>query len=138
MIDPRQIALVQDSFLAVVPVTGIAAADFYDELFARAPDTRLLFKSDMAEQGRKLFLTLAAVVDGLDRLDEVVPVARDLAIRHLRYGALPHHYHAVGAALLAMLRRQLGARFDAETEAAWAAAYTLIADTMVDAARRAA
>lgn len=135
MITARQIDLVQDSFALVIPVSADAAAEFYRRLFEAAPDTRPLFKNDMAEQGRKLFLTLATVVDALDRLDEVVPVARELAIRHVGYGVADRHYDVVGAALIETLRVGLGPRFDAETEAAWGTAYTILADTMVEAAR---
>ena len=87
MLTSREIDLVQDSFAEVVPITDAAAAEFYRRLFEIAPDTRALFRHDMAEQGRKLFLTLATVVDALDRLDTIVPVARELAIRHIGYGA---------------------------------------------------
>ena len=138
MITTHQIDLVQDSFALVVPVSDRAAAAFYTQLFARAPDTRPLFRGDMAIQGQKLLMTLAAVVDGLDRLDTIVPVAQELAIRHVRYGAKPQHYAAVGAALIAMLRETIGSGFDAETEAAWVAAYAILSDTMQAAARQAA
>ena len=135
MLTERQIDLVQDSFAAVVPITDTAAALFYSRLFDLAPDTRALFRHDMAEQGRKLFLTLATVVDALDRLDTIVPVARELAIRHVAYGTRPHHYAAVGAALLDTLRASLGAAFSREVEAAWRDAYGILADTMLAAAR---
>ena len=138
MITPRQIDLVQDSFARVVPITGAVAAEFYRRLFEIAPDTRPLFTGDMAEQGRKLFLTLAAVVDALDRLDTIVPVAEELAVRHLGYGTQDRHYDAVGRALIDTLRAGLGRGFDAETEAAWLTAYDLLAGVMVGAARRAA
>jgi nitric oxide dioxygenase len=133
MLTPRQIDLVQDTFAAVVPITERAAADFYHRLFAMAPETRSLFRTDMAEQGRKLFLTLATVVDALDRLDTIVPVARELAIRHVAYGARDHHYEAVGLALIETLRNGLGESFDAEIEAAWVAAYRILSDTMLAA-----
>lgn len=135
MLSAHQIDLVQDSFAAVVPITDAAAAEFYRRLFALAPDTKSLFRNDMAEQGRKLFLTLATVVDALDRLDTIVPVARELAIRHVAYGAKEPHYAAVGSALIETLRVGLGSRFDRDTEAAWVAAYTILSDTMLTAVR---
>lgn len=135
MLTSRQIDLVQDSFAQVVPITDAAAADFYRRLFELAPGTRALFRSDMAEQGRKLFMTLATVVDALDRLDAVVPVARELAIRHVAYGAKEDHYAAVGTALIETLRTGLGRAFDRETEDAWRAAYAVLSDTMTAAAR---
>lgn len=138
MLDHRQIDLVQDSFAAVVPITDAAAAEFYRRLFALAPDVKPLFKHDMAAQGRKLFLTLATVVDALDRLEAIVPVARELAIRHVAYGAKEHHYAAVGAALIETLRVGLGPAFDAPTEAAWSSAYAVLSQTMLQAVRETA
>jgi len=138
MVTTRQIDLVQDSFALVLPVTGRAAADFYARLFALAPDTRALFHGDMDEQGRKLFQTLAMVVDGLHRVERILPVAHALAVRHVGYGVRDEHYAAVGAALVATLRDALGERFDPETEAAWVAAYTLLSEQMIAAAHAAA
>ncbi len=138
MLTSRQINLVQTSFAYVVPITDEAASIFYARLFALAPDTRPLFRGDMAEQGRKLFLTLATVVDALDRIDTIVPVAQELAIRHVAYGAKARHYDAVGVALIATLRAGLGDIFDADTEAAWGAAYQVLSETMQAAARQAA
>lgn len=138
MLTPRQIGLVQDSFAAVVPITATVAAHFYRRLFAIAPDTRALFRHDMDEQGRKLFLTLATVVDALDRLDRVVPVAQALAVRHIAYGVAEEHYAAVGTALIDTLRDTQGAGFDADTEAAWVAAYSILSGCMIAAARDAA
>jgi nitric oxide dioxygenase len=135
MLNARQIDLVQDSFAAVVPITDSTAAEFYRRLFELAPDTKPLFRGDMTQQGRKLFLTLATVVDALDRLDTIVPVARELAIRHVTYGAKERHYAAVGSALIETLRAGLGPAFDRDTEAAWLTAYTILSDTMLAAVR---
>jgi len=134
MASMRQIQLVQESFALVLPLTVEAAAEFYRRLFQIAPSTRVLFKHDMAEQGRKLFLTLATVVDALDNLDDVLPVASALAVRHVSYGVRAEDYAAVGAALVQMLAHVLGDRFDAETEAAWKGAYGLLSGTMIQAA----
>lgn len=136
--DFRQINLVQDSFIHVLPIPDAVAAAFYARLFQLAPDTRPLFRGDMVEQGRKLVLTLASVVDSLDRLDELLPVARELAIRHVGYGVLDRHYAVVGAALLDTLAVQLGDLFDTATHDAWAAAYTILADAMIEAGHAAA
>jgi len=138
MITARQIALVQNSFAAVLPVTDRIAAAFYERLFELAPEVRGLFRHDMAEQGRKLFLTLATVVDALDALDRVLPAAEALAVRHVGYGAQDRHYAAVGQALLDALAITLGPRFDDDTRAAWASAYALLSDHMRAAAVHAA
>lgn len=129
-----QIGRIRASFAAVVPVTDTVAARFYGRLFNLAPDARALFGPDLRAQGRKLFQTLAAVVDQLDALDRITPAVRDLGIRHADYGATARHYQAVGAALLDTLRSTLGADFDHATEDAWADAYALLAEVMQAAA----
>lgn len=134
MASMRQNQLVQESFALVLPFTEQAATEFYRRLFLIAPRTRVLFKHDMGEQGRKLFLTLATVVDALDHLDDVLPVASALAVRHVSYGVCAEDYAAVGAALVQTLAHVLGDRFDAETEAAWKGAYGLLSETMIQAA----
>lgn len=136
MLTARQVDLVQDSFALIVPITETAAAEFYRRLFELAPDTRPLFKQDMVDQGRKLFLTLAIIVDSLDRLADVVPVARELAVRHVGYGAEERHYAAVGLALIETLRAGLRIRFDSATEEAWSSAYAILSDAMLSAVRQ--
>jgi len=134
MMTDDQIELVQESFAHVLPVAAAAANSFYDRLFALAPETRTLFRGDMDDQGRKLFLTLATVVDALDQLDQVVPVAQALAVRHVGYGVATRHYAIVGVALIETMRDALGRRFDASTEAAWTSAYSILSGVMMSAA----
>jgi len=138
MIATRQIGLVQASFALALPHVDAVAADFYARLFVLAPETRGLFRGDMGDQGRKLFLTLAMVVDALDVIETILPVAEALAVRHVSYGARDHHYASVGAALLDALAQTLGPRFDGDTREAWAAAYAILSDHMRAAAARAA
>lgn len=135
MLTFQQIALVQDSFARVLPITARAADIFYDRLFALAPEVRTLFRADMGDQGRKLFLTLAAVVDSLGELDRVVPAAQALAVRHVGYGARDEHYAMVGIALVDMLAAVLGDAFDRETASAWTSAYAVLSGCMLAAVR---
>ena len=131
---PAQITLVQSSFAQVVPIAEQAAAIFYARLFELAPEVRSLFKGDMAAQGRKLMAMLKGVVDSLDRLDVLIPVAQRLAERHVGYGARPAHYAVVGAALLDTLAAGLGPAFTDETRAAWTVAYGTLSSVMIAAA----
>ena len=86
---PQDVDLVQSTFEKVRPISLAAAGMFYNRLFEMAPDVRPLFKGDMAEQGRKLVATLAVVVDGLTKLDAILPAASALARRHISYGVKP-------------------------------------------------
>tara|TARA_B100000676_G_C17949171_1_gene771016 strand:- start:677 stop:1084 length:408 start_codon:yes stop_codon:yes gene_type:complete len=131
---PEQISRVQDSWQQVEGIADQAAALFYQRLFAQEPALKPLFKGNMEEQGRKLMSMIGVAVKGLDRLDSIVPAVQKLGERHKDYGVKPEDYDTVGQALLWTLDQGLGDAFDAETESAWTAAYTLLASTMVDAA----
>ena len=130
---PDQISLIQSSFAKVAPIADQAAALFYGRLFEIAPEVKPLFKSDITEQGQKLMGTLAVVVQGLDTLETIVPVAENLARRHVDYGVMAAHYAPVGAALIWTLEQGLGDDFTPETRAAWVEAYTLLSDVMITA-----
>ena len=122
----QQIELIQQSFAKVVPISEKAAAMFYGRLFEIAPETKALFRSDMAEQGRKLMATLSAVVNALANLDAILPAASALAKRHVSYGVKASHYAPVGAALFWTLEKGLGSAWTPELAAAWTAAYTTL------------
>lgn len=136
MITPKQKQLVQTSFAKVVPISATAADLFYARLFVLDPTLKPLFKGDMKEQGRKLMRTLAVAVavNGLDNLEQTVLTVQNLGRKHVGYGVEPKHYDTVGAALLWTLEQGLGAAFTKETGEAWAAVYTLLATTMMEAA----
>ena len=132
--DPRQIELVQQSFARASKHGPHVAATFYAELFTIEPSLKPMFKGDMIVQGQKLITMLSQIVSGLSDPEAILPLARELALRHVGYGVEPHHYGLVGTALLRPLRHELGAEFTAETRAAWATAYQLLADVMREAA----
>lgn len=129
-----QIHLVQASWAKVQPFQAVAADLFYGRLFELAPDTRPLFKRDIHVQGTMLMHTLDVVVRSLPRLAEVLPVAQNLARRHVGYGVLPRHYDSVGMALIWTLEQAQGAAFTPALRQAWTAAYTTLAEAMKAAA----
>ena len=131
---PEQILLIQVSFAKVLPIADTAAALFYGRLFDLDPSLQPLVQGDMREQGRKLMTMLRVVVNGLHRLDQLVPAVQELGRRHAAYGVADEHYGTVAAALLWTLHQGLGDHWTPNVEAAWVAAYTLLADTMKAAA----
>ena len=131
---PEQIEFVKTSFAAVEPIAEQAGLMFYDRLFTLDPALRPLFKGDMAAQSRALMSMIAVAVNGLDKLDTIVPAVQALGVRHAGYGVTAAHYDTVAAALLWTLGQGLGEAFTPEVETAWIAAYTLLATTMQQAA----
>ncbi len=135
---PTQIELVQATWASVIPIQDTAAQLFYGRLFELDPGLRPLFKDDMTEQRRKLMTMISLAVNGLTKLDSLLPAVRDLGRRHLAYGVSRQHYGTVGAALLWTLEQGLGTAFTGEVKEAWTAVYSALATTMQQGAAAAA
>jgi hemoglobin-like flavoprotein len=131
---PDQIALVQQSFAKVAPISATAAELFYGRLFEIAPQVKAMFPADMTEQRKKLMVMLATVVNGLGHLESILPAASALATRHVSYGAKAEHYPVVGAALLWTLEKGLGDAWTPEVASAWTAAYGMLSGYMISQA----
>ena len=134
----KQIELVQTTWEKCIPIADTAAELFYGRLFELDPSLKSMFTSDMKEQGRKLMMMITTAVKGLSNLPSIVAAVQNLGRGHLKYGVKDEHYDTVGAALLWTLGQGLGDAFTDEVEEAWVATYTLLSNTMKDAANEAA
>jgi hemoglobin-like flavoprotein len=117
----------------VLPHKDAAADLFYLKLFGLDPELRSLFTGDMEQQGAKLVQMITAAVRGLDRLDALLPVVRELGRRHVAYGVRDDHYGTVGMALLWTLEQALRADFTPEVKSAWIKTYGVLSQTMREA-----
>ena len=108
---------------------------FYAHLFITHPELRELFPLVMSAQRDRLVAALGRVVSSVDDLGSVVPFVQQLGRDHRRFSVVAEHYDAVGASLLWTLAHFLGDRWTPEVAADWAAAYGVVASTMVDAAQ---
>ena len=134
-ISREQINLVRSTWTYIAPMAEQAATLFYAKLFELDPAIKPMFaQSNLQVQKRKLMQTIGIAVKHLHRLQEIVPVVRDLGKRHVGYGVQDHHYDTVGEALLWALEQGLGHRFTPEARDAWACTYSVLAGTMKDAA----
>jgi nitric oxide dioxygenase len=131
----EQIVLVQSTFKQFIPIADTTAAIFYERLFELDPSIEPMFKGTMHEQRRKLMLMLSSIVNGLGRLNTIIPIAEDLGRQHLRYGVKGDHYATVGAALLWTLEKGLGEDFTPEVKDAWVTAYSIIAEAAIQGAQ---
>ena len=134
----EEIELVKSSWAKVVPISDVAAGLFYGKLFEIDPSLRSMFPEDMEEQGKKLMKMINTAVNGLDRLDEIVPAVQALGERHVDYGVTDAHYDTVAEALIWTLGQGLGEAFTDDVKSAWVTTYTILADTMKEAAAKAA
>ena len=126
----------EDGFVSHAPVVEDVVALFYGRLFELDPALGQMFPDNMVSQHRKLAQMLTAAVKGLNRLEQLIPVLRDLGRRHAAYGVTESHFATVGASLLWTLEKGLGRAFTPELKEAWATVYGVLATVMIDAMRR--
>lgn len=135
---PEQVVLVKNSWSMVTPIADKAAELFYGKLFELDPALKKLFKGNMKEQGKKLMAMINTAVNGLDKLEAIVPAVEQLGVRHIAYGVKDKDYDTVGAALLWTLGAGLGEQFTPAVKDAWTNVYGVLATTMKAAAAKAA
>ncbi|OLE01608.1 MAG: hypothetical protein AUG82_10880 [Ktedonobacter sp. 13_1_20CM_4_53_11] len=129
--------LLKDSFNLVAPHKEAFAQHFYSQLFARYPQTRQLFpptEEGMRRQESSLIATLAVIVAGVERGENLTQVIRNLGGRHQRYGAQAAHYPLVGQLLLQTFQDFLGDAFTPQMKDAWSKAYEIISTEMLKGA----
>jgi hemoglobin-like flavoprotein len=131
---PEQISLVQSSFERVGAQLPALTTRFYEELFRRDPALRPLFTTDMTEQKVRFATKLSEIVHTLPRLDDLLTHTRALGARHAGYGVKVADYQTVGDSLLAALSAVLGESMDDRTRQAWARAYNLVSEIMLEGA----
>jgi hemoglobin-like flavoprotein len=133
-VDPRTIALVQNSF-EKIKASGTAAAEiFYAELFAIDPSLRSMFGADMQIQHRKFLSAVHYLVYALHAPEKIMGSVEKLAQTHVQHGITAEHYTIFGIALLRALKKILAGDFNPDLCDAWANAYQIFVQSMRSAA----
>ena len=126
------IALLKQSFSMVAAQKEDFAQSYYQRLFKYYPEITSLFaRTNMKRQGSSLMATLAAVIAGVERGDNLLPTLQKLGVKHYQYGVKPDHYPLVGGVLLETFDEYLGTEFTVGMQDAWNQAYELISEHMI-------
>ncbi len=126
------VALLKQSFEMILPQRDAFAHSFYQRLFSYYPETLPLFaQTDMKRQESSLMATLATVVAGAERGDNLSPTLHALGVKHRDYGAKPEHYPLVGSVLLETFHEYLGLSFTPTMQDAWSQAFEIISSQMI-------
>ncbi|WP_186382317.1 globin domain-containing protein [Amycolatopsis rhizosphaerae] len=128
------VRLIRDSWVKAEPYLPEVTQFFYGMLFTLAPATRDFFPINMEVQRNRMVRALVHVVQMVDQPEDLVPFLRQLGRDHRKFGVVPKHYEAIGTALLAAMKTQLGPDWTPEVERAWAEAFTIVARQMQEAA----
>jgi hemoglobin-like flavoprotein len=131
--DPRRIALVQETFERVAAAGAQLSEIFYAELFAIDPGLRAMFDHDMRRQHMKFLMTLTLIVRSLPEPEKFQQAIQHLAIKHVHYGVQSRHFTPFGNALLRTLKKTLGPGYTREVAVAWEEAFRMLARTMKQA-----
>lgn len=129
------VELLTRSFAQVRDRSSEFTTKFYSNLFADHPELQPMFaNTQMEEQKKKLFDSLALVIDNLQAPDVLSATLKGLGTKHVKYGVLPLHYPMVGGSLLKTFESFLGSNWTPEVKQAWVDAYTAVAQLMLEGA----
>lgn len=129
-IDLELIDLVQASWEKILPHRKHATAFFCEKLFELDPDLKRLFEGDAHNQARKMMLMLGQTVASLGRLEKVLPMLNDVAMKHIQVGAKEKDYSSVRSALIWTLEQGLAEAFTVDVRVAWNQTFSALVDVM--------
>ncbi|XP_072164893.1 uncharacterized protein [Diadema setosum] len=92
----------------------------------------LVSSPEVRAHGRRVMETVGHAVSGLDDLDLLIPVLKELASRHVGYGVCKYHFQPVGEALLHAIKEGLGEDFSVDMRAAWTEVFRIVSENMSD------
>jgi len=126
--------LLKQSFAVIAPQKSEFAQAFYQRLFSYYPQVKPLFaNTDMQRQEGSLMATLAVVVAGVERGDNLLPTLQTLGEKHQRFGAKAEYFPLVGGVLLETFHEFLGPKLTPALQDAWSQAFELISTQMINA-----
>ncbi len=130
-ISQDEIRMVQDSLSRLRHDFDARSMVFYQSLFSRAPELRVLFRDDLAGQGMKFMSTLDVIVKKLDHEEELIGRYKGLGEMHAAIGIKREHFVPMEEALIDTMRDALGDDFTPELETAWRRAYAVVSGNMI-------
>ncbi|MDR0271144.1 NO-inducible flavohemoprotein [Paenibacillus sp.] len=127
-----------DIIKSTVPVLEIHGKEitttFYKTMFKNHPELLNIFNHANQREGKQptaLANAVYAAAAHIDRLEEILPVVKQIGQKHRALNILPEHYPIVGENLLAAIKTVLGDAATPEIIDAWAQAYGVIADVFI-------
>ncbi|MCJ8011242.1 NO-inducible flavohemoprotein [Paenibacillus sp. KQZ6P-2] len=127
-----------DIIKSTVPVLEIhgktITSTFYQMMFENHPELLNIFNHANQREGKQpeaLANTVYAAAANIDRLEDILPVVKQIGQKHRALNILPEQYPIVGENLLGAIKKVLGDAATPEILDAWAQAYAVIADAFI-------
>ncbi len=128
-----------DIIKSTVPVLQVHGTQittvFYSNLFKAHPELLNIFNHANQAKGRQqtaLSNTVLAAAQNIDKLENIIPVVKQIAHKHRSLMIKPEHYPIVGEYLLKAIKEVLGDAATDEIIQAWADTYGVIAQVFID------
>ncbi|HUF56582.1 MAG TPA: globin domain-containing protein [Thermohalobaculum sp.] len=131
----REVLLLRESFDALGPDLEDASVTFYARFFARAPELRGFFRTDLQDQGMRFMSAVGTILDRFGAPDGAGETIARLGEGHAALGVRPDDFKPMRAALIETFGHMLGERFTDAHAAAWGKAFDEIAGGMIATGR---
>lgn len=101
------------------------------ELFSFKDKENLYQSAALKKHATGVMNTIGQAVEGLENIENLVPVLQDLGFRHAKRGVLAEHYPVVGKGLLNTLKAGLKREYTPSIQRSWEIVYNVVQDTMI-------
>ncbi|GMU34483.1 MAG: flavohemoprotein [Planctomycetia bacterium] len=135
--DHARIERIENSF-KLLAARGPELADrFFAHLFAKNPDMRSLFPSDLCGLKKKFLASIVMVAQNLRAPEKLSAPLREMGARHVNYGTQPEHYPIVRDTLIGVMKDMSGPAWSEQLSADWKAALDQVVTVMLEGHRSA-
>jgi len=101
------------------------------QLFSFKDEPNLCESVKFKKHAVRVIAVVSSSVRSLDRPEAIVPILKELGLRHVAYNVVLEHYEVVGRALIRTLQTALGASFTSAVDAAWTKFWGVVAQSMI-------
>lgn len=133
-LDAKTIEIVQSTVPVLEKHGEQITKRFYELMFSNHPELKNIFNQTHQKLGRQpkaLAASIYAAAKHIDRLEEILPVVKQIGHKHRSLNIRPEHYPIVGKHLLLAIKDVLGDAASTEVVEAWGKAYEVIADVFI-------
>lgn len=134
MLDEKTIEIIKSTVPVLEEHGEEITGRFYDLLFQHHPELLNIFnQTNQKKKTQRTALSNAviAAAANIDRLENIVPVVKQISHKHRSIGVKPEHYPIVGKYLLIAIKDVLKDGAAPEVIQAWEKAYGVIADAFI-------
>ncbi len=127
----RDVEIVEEFWNLVLPVKETITDSFYAKLFTLDDTIKPMFRIDLGVQGLKLTDTLTFIIKHMGKIEDTIPIVKNLGVKHLDYGTKPYHYELVLEAMLYTFEKHLEEKFTSDMRMCWIKLYNFLSELMM-------